>query len=173
MGVQAALGYEFREPNLLHRANATIAATKPGAWFFSKTVQSLDGAVAKLTKGRTSATEVLAGLPVLRVTTTGRKSGQSRMAPLIAVPIDGTLALLGTNFGGAHTPGWVYNLEADPKATVEYRDASLEVTARPATDAETEQVFAASSGYYAGYQKYRTRVGDDRKIRVFILEAEA
>lgn len=170
MGVQAALGYEFGQPNLLHRVNTRIAASKPGAWFFSKTVQALDGAVAKLSKGRTSATEVLAGMPVLQVTTTGRKSGQPRVAPLIAVPIDDDLALLGTNFGGPTTPAWVYNLEADARATVAYRDRSLDVVARPADADEIERIFAASRGVYAGYEKYRSRVGD-REIKVFVLEA--
>ncbi len=169
MGVQAALGYEHHAGNPFHRANRALAGSKPGAWFFSKTIQPLDGAVLRLTKGRTTATETLAGLPVLNVTTTGRKSGQSRTAPLIAVPIGDDLALLGTNFGGRRTPAWVYNLEADPNAVAEYRTVEVNVVARPATDDEYEQVFQAGGSIYGGYTKYRSRV-DGRDIRVFVLE---
>ncbi|MEM7141018.1 MAG: nitroreductase family deazaflavin-dependent oxidoreductase [Actinomycetota bacterium] len=170
MGVQAALGYEFRSPNLFQRANQKVASTPLGARFFSMTVQRLDEMVARRTDGRTSASEVLAGLPVLRVTTTGRKSGQPREAPLIAVPIGDDLALLGTNFGGATTPAWVYNLEAEPRAVAAYRDREVSVVARPATDDEVEQVFARGRGIYGGYAKYRERI-QGRELRVFVLEA--
>lgn len=168
MGVQAALGYDFRPPNALQRANQKLASTRGGAWFFSKTVQGLDAAVHRLSRGRTSATEVLAGLPVLRVTTTGRRSGQPRVAPLIAVPIDDDLALLGTNFGGASTPAWVHNLVAEPRAKAAYRDREIDVVARLATDDEFERVFAAGGNLYGGYEKYRERV-TGRDIKVFVL----
>lgn len=170
MGTQAALGYEFRPANAFQRANQALAQTTGGAWMFSKMLQPLDGLVHRLTRGRTSASEVLAGLPVVRVTTTGRKSGQPREAPLIAVPIDDDLALLGTNFGGATTPAWVYNLEAEPRATAGYRDREVEVVARAATDDEVERVFERSSAVYGGYEKYRARI-QSRPLRVFILEA--
>ena len=61
--------------------------------------------VGRLTKGRRSAPGLLAGLEVLDVTTTGRRSGQRRTSHLIAAPYDGTLALLGTNFGQAVDAG--------------------------------------------------------------------
>lgn len=168
MGVQTALGYDFRSPNRLHRAIQKVAATRAGAWSFSKTVQPLDGLVHRLTRGRTSATELLAGLPVLRITTTGRRSGQPRVAPLIAVPLGDDLALLGTNFGGTSTPAWVHNLRADPRATAAYRARVVDVVARAATAEEFEQVFAAGGAVYGGYEKYRARV-TGREIEVFVL----
>ncbi len=122
----------------------------------------------RLTGDRTSASELLAGLPVVRITTTGRRSGQPREAPLIAVPIGDDLALLGTNFGGRSTPAWVHNLLAEPRARVAYRDRAVDVVARPATDDEFAQVFATSGGIYGGYEKYRERV-TGREIKVFVL----
>lgn len=169
MGVQAALGYDHKAGNPIHRAMRAIAASKPGALFFSKTIQPIDGAIHKLTGGKQTATELLAGLPVVYVTTKGRKSGELRRTPLIAVPIGADLALLGTNFGGKRTPGWVYNLEADPAAKAGYRTTEIDVVARPATEDEFEAVFAAGGSIYGGYTKYRSRV-DGRDIRVFVLE---
>ena len=100
-----------------------------------------------LSGGRTSAPAILAGLPVLWVTTTGRTSGQARITPLIAVPVgDDGLALLGTNFGQSNTPAWVLNLEADPAATVKYRDQECPATARPGTDAERDEARQRSTG---------------------------
>jgi deazaflavin-dependent oxidoreductase (nitroreductase family) len=168
MGVQAALGYEFRSPNAFQRLNQKLASTRGGAWFFSKSVQTLDGFVHRVTKDRTSASELLAGLPVVRITTTGRRSGQPRLAPLIAVPIGDDLALLGTNFGGASTPAWVHNLLAEPRATAAYRDHEVEVVARSATPEEFEQIFATGGGLYGGYEKYREWV-TGRDIEVFVL----
>jgi deazaflavin-dependent oxidoreductase (nitroreductase family) len=114
--------------------------------------------------------ELLAGLPVLDLTTTGRRSGRPRTSHLISVPIDDTLAVLGTNFGQPATPAWVLNLEADPHATVRYRDRTAEVTARPATEAEFARVLAASGPVYPGYRKYQQRIGDSRRLRIFLLE---
>ena len=168
MGVQAALGYQFRSPNRFHRVIQKLASTKAGAWSFSKSVQPIDALVHRLTRNRTSATEALAGLPVVRITTTGRRSGQPRLAPLVAAPIGDDLALLGTNFGGRSTPAWVYNLVAEPRARAAYRVCEVDVIARSATPEEFEQVFAAVGGLYGGYAKYRERV-TDREIKVFVL----
>ncbi|MEO0492557.1 MAG: nitroreductase family deazaflavin-dependent oxidoreductase [Actinomycetota bacterium] len=169
MGVQTALGYQHKAGNPFSRAMRSMAGSKPGAVVFSKTIQPIDGAVQKLTGNTKTATELLAGLPVVYLTTVGRKSGQSRRTPLIAVPIGDDLALLGTNFGGKRTPGWVFNLEADPNVTVGYGTTEINVVARPATDDEFEAVFAAGGSIYGGYTKYRERV-DGRDIRVFVLE---
>ena len=168
MGVQSALGYEFRRPNPFQRATQRLASSAAGAKMFSRITQPLDGLVHRVSRGRTTLSDVLAGLPVLYVTTTGRKSGQPREAPLLAVPIDDELALIGSNFGGRSTPAWVYNLEADPSASVRFREQAVDVVARPATEEEYERVFAEGARYYAGYAKYRSRVVN-RDIRVFIL----
>jgi deazaflavin-dependent oxidoreductase (nitroreductase family) len=172
VGVAADLGYEHRKPGAVRGGMQRFASTKFGAWAFSKTLQPIDQVVRKLSKGRTSAPQVLAGLPVLFVTTTGRKSREPRTAPLIAVPVGDTLALLGTNFGQTSTPAWVFNLEADPTATATYRDAEVDVRARPATDDERDEVWAASKSIYPGYAKYRERI-TDREIRIFVLEPAA
>ena len=170
MGLASDLSYEFPRANWFQRAVKAFASTRPGAWLFSKFLRHLDDLVQKLTRGRTSAPEVLAGLPVVDVTTTGRKSAQPRTSHLISIPIDDTLALIGTNFGQPTTPAWVLNLEADPNATVRYRDQSVPVTARPASEAEFAQVLASSGPIYPGYKKYRQRIGESRRLRIFVLE---
>ena len=57
-----------------------------------------------------------------------------------------------------------------PKATVRYRNRTAEVTARPATEAEFAQVLASSGSIYQGYRKYQQRIGDRRRLRIFVLE---
>ena len=133
-------------------------------------MRHLDDVVVRLTRGRHSAPSLLAGLAVLEVTTTGRKSGQRRTSHLIATPYGDTLALLGTNFGQSSTPAWVLNLEADPRASATYRGVTREVTARPATPQETDEVFASAGRFYPGYLNYRQRIGGSRRVRAFVLE---
>ncbi|WP_151082885.1 nitroreductase family deazaflavin-dependent oxidoreductase [Nocardioides cynanchi] len=169
MGLADDLGYRLRRPNPFQALMQRFASTRPGAWVFSKALRHLDDAVGRLSRGRTSAPEVLAGLPVIDVTTTGRKSGLKRRSHLIAVPLDGTLAVLGTNFGQPSTPGWVLNLEANPRASVTYRRRTVQASARPATDDEYARVLAGSSQVYAGYLKYQQRI-TGRRLRIFLLD---
>ncbi len=170
MGIASDLGYEHRRPNAFQRGMQALGSSTAGAWMFSKTLQPMDRAVRALSRGRASAPGLLAGLPVLWVTTTGRKSGQARTAPLIAVPVgeDG-LALLGTNFGQATTPAWVLNLEADPSLRVGFGDTEIDAVTRPATDAERDEVWSRSRGVYGGYEKYQERIAG-RTVRIFVLE---
>lgn len=169
MGLADDLGYHLRRPHAFQRLIQAFASTRPGAWMFSKVLRHLDDVVGRLTSGGTSAPEVLAGLPVIDVVTTGRKSGQKRRSHLIAVPIDDTLAILGTNFGQPSTPAWVLNLEADPRASVTYRRTTVEASARAATEDERARVLAGSAQVYGGYLKYQQRI-TGRRLRIFVLE---
>ena len=171
MGLADDLGYSHTSANPLHRLVRWGAGTRPGGWVFSHALRHLDDVVGRLSHGRQSAPGLLAGLAVLDVTTTGRRSGVRRTSHLIATPYAGTLALLGTNFGQAATPAWALNLEADPRAVVTYRNISREVTARRATPAEAEEIFALAGEFYPGYLNYRQRIGQSRRIRAFVLEA--
>jgi deazaflavin-dependent oxidoreductase (nitroreductase family) len=169
MGLASDLGYRVPRANLLQRATQSFASTRPGAWLFSRVLRHLDNVVVRISRGRTSAPELLAGLPVVDVTTTGRKSGLRRTSHLIAVPYADTLALLGTNFGQPGTPAWVLNLEADPHATLTHHGTTLEAVARPATDAEQTEVLAGSAAVYGGYLKFHGRI-TGRRLRIFLLE---
>jgi deazaflavin-dependent oxidoreductase (nitroreductase family) len=169
MGLADDLGYRHVRANRFQRAAQAFASTRPGAWTFSKLLRHLDDLVVRASRGRTSAPEVLAGLPVLDLTTTGRKSGLRRTSHLIAVPYDDTLALIGTNFGQPSTPAWVLNLEADPRASVTHDGTSMEVVTRPANEDEQLAILARSAAVYPGYLKYQDRI-TGRHVRIFLLE---
>lgn len=169
MGLATELGYQFNHPNRFQRVVQAFGSTRAGAWFFARTLRHLDDLFGRLSGGRASAPGLLAGLPVLDVTTTGRRSGLRRPTHLISIPVGETLALLGTNFGQRSTPAWVLNLEADPHASVTYRGRTVQVLARPADEAEADAVMARSAGIYGGYTKYRQRI-TGRRVRIFVLE---
>lgn len=167
MNLAETLGCRLRAPNPLQRAVQTVAATRVGSTVFSRTLPTLDSVAQRVT-GRTLP-EVLAALPVVELTTTGRRSGRPRTSYLVAIPHEGGLGVIGTNFGQSDTPGWVHNLEADPRATVSHHGVSVPVVARPATDDERERIMALADRTYDGYRAYRQRI-TGRHVRVFVLE---
>jgi deazaflavin-dependent oxidoreductase (nitroreductase family) len=170
MGLSTDLGYRHRSPNAFQRLIQGFASTRPGAWVFAKVLRHLDDAATRLSRGRLSAPEVLAGLPVLDLTTTGRKSGSPRPSHLISIPVGDDLAVIGSNFGQPNTPAWVLNLEAEPRATVAYKQRTVAVVARPASEDEARQVMERSRAIYGGYEKYVQRISG-RRVRIFVLES--
>ncbi|MFW5469612.1 nitroreductase family deazaflavin-dependent oxidoreductase [Knoellia sp. CPCC 206435] len=164
------LGYRHRPGNPVQRAIRWVGGTRAGAKAFSHSLRHADALVERLTGGRHSVPSLFTGISVLRLTTTGRRSGAPRTSHLIATPLEGTLALIGTNFGQPSTPTWVLNLEADPRAVVTYRNTSRDVVARPATPEEAGRVFERSATFYPGYRRYRRRLAGRRQVRVFLLE---
>jgi len=81
-----AFDYQVGKPNAAQVAMQRIAATRAGAWFFARTLDHIDRVLLRLSHGQVSVPEVVAGLPVLTVTTTGARTGQRRSAPLVGVP---------------------------------------------------------------------------------------
>lgn len=169
MGLMQELGYAVKPSNAVQRFMQRIAASRPGAWAFSKTLHLVDRPLFRVSKGRWTVPSLLAGLPVVMVTTTGRRSGEPRTMPLLGIPTGDDLAIIGSNFGQESTPGWVYNLEADPTLTVGYRETSMPSVARAATDEEADATFERAGSIYPGYLHYRERAAH-RSIRVFVLE---
>ena len=86
MGIAADLDYSFPPPNVFQRLMQQVASSRGGAWLLAKTLPRLDHVVGRLSNGRQSIPGLFTGLPVVDVTTTGRRSGLRRTSHLIAVP---------------------------------------------------------------------------------------
>jgi deazaflavin-dependent oxidoreductase (nitroreductase family) len=127
----------------------------------------LDKPLMRLTKGRFSSTQSM-GLPTLLLTTTGRKTGEPRSAPLLYLRHGDDLALIGTSFGNTSHPAWYLNLMANPKASVLLNDESFEVIAREASPDERPILWQQATQVYGGFEKYLKRVGD-REVPILIL----
>lgn len=170
MNLVDELGLETKGPNAVQRGIQRMGSTRPGAWGFSKTLRYLDRAVTWASRGRTTAPAVLAGLPVITVTTTGAKTGKQRISPLIGVPTEGSVAVVGTNFGQPRTPGWYHNLRADPRAQVSHGGATATAVAREAGGDERDAIITRAEGIYTGFSAYQQRI-DGRQIHVMVLDA--
>lgn len=170
MGLAADLGYELGHQNRFRRSVVALGSTRAMSDLNRKILGPADRFMLLLTRGKSTMTSWLTGIPPLWVTARGARSGASRTVPLLGIPIEGDLALLGTSFGQKATPARVHNLEAHPEASVSYRGRSVEVRARPAEPAEVETVWRKAIDIYPGYGNYGGWASH-RQIRVFVLEA--
>ena len=163
------LGYRYPKRNFARRAIVRLASSPPAGWVAARVMPSLDRRLLSVSNGRFSLSEVVAGTPVIALTTTGAKSGQPRTAYLLAIPVDGQVAVIGTNFAQTETPAWVHNLRRQPEGSLTYRGQRLGVVAREVQGSEYERVFAAAGLVYPGYAVYRARL-TKREPKVFVLE---
>jgi deazaflavin-dependent oxidoreductase (nitroreductase family) len=109
--------------------------------------------------------------PVLLLTTTGRKSGQQRTAPVVYLADGENLVVIGSNAGHGRTPAWSLNLKAHPEAEVEVRRERRKVRARVAEGEERAELWRKHNEQYSGFDEYEART--DRDIALFVLEPQA
>ena len=141
------------------------------AWLLARTMHHVDAATLRLSAGRTTATAVLSGLPIIELTTTGAKSGRPRTVPLVGIPDGDRLILIASNWGQAAHPAWYYNVKAHPEVKVTGRDVPTErlYMAREVTGEERDRCWAKAVALYPGYRGYAARAG--RGIPVIVLES--
>jgi F420H(2)-dependent quinone reductase len=106
--------------------------------------------------------------PVLLLTTTGRKSGQQRTAPVVYLADGKNLVVIGSNAGHSRTPAWSLNLKANPDADVEVGRERRPVRARVAEAEERATLWRKHNEQYSGFDEYEAR--SDRDIALFVLE---
>lgn len=109
-------------------------------------------------------------LPVLILTTRGKKTGLLRPKALMYLPHGKDFVVIASNLGDEKHPGWWINLTAKPIASVQIRDSHYNVHAREATGTEREQLWQAIAEKSSDYEQYRTWTS--RRIPVVILERQ-
>jgi deazaflavin-dependent oxidoreductase (nitroreductase family) len=108
------------------------------------------------------------GMPILVLTTTGRKSRRSRSTPLGFLPFGEGFAVCASNAGSDRPPAWWLNLQADPMAEVFVGRRRRSVRGRRATEAEDRTLWSTFATLNAGFDEYRKLTA--RNIPVVILE---
>jgi deazaflavin-dependent oxidoreductase (nitroreductase family) len=145
-----------------------FATSKGLRWLQSKAMTPLD---LKLRNSRFAPSRFGVDAPLSYLTTTGRRSGEPRTVPLLYVTVDPdrpTYAAVASNWGTENHPGWSFNLEKHPKATLDIDGDIREVLARHASDVERTQIWESFDGVWPGYEKYREIA--PRDIKVFVFE---
>lgn len=112
-----------------------------------------------------------AGLPVLLLTTKGRRSGEPRVSALTYLPRGEACVVIASHLGEPRHPYWWLNLEAEPSAEVQVGGATRRVRAREAEGAEREEIWDALIALSPQYEQYRERT--ERRIPAVILDPVA
>lgn len=101
------------------------------------------------------------GTTLLLLHTTGAKSGQERISPVMAFDFDGGLYIVGSAAGSDVDPAWLHNLRAHPDAHIEIGTEAYDVTAREVSRAERDALYpriVEQAPGFGGYQEKTERV---------------
>ena len=133
-----------------------------------KTMNSIHRAVVKLSGGRMGWS---AGkMPVLELTTTGRKSGQKRAVMLTSPVQEGDVYVIVASKGGEDEhPAWFLNLRDNPSVEVSVKGKPAQsMLARVATSAERDRLWLKVTATYKNYASYQKKT--EREIPLVFLE---
>lgn len=109
------------------------------------------------------------GAPLLLLHTTGARSGQERVNPMMYQDLgDGRLAVFASKAGADTHPDWYRNLVAHPDLAAEVGTDTLRFRARTAESVEREPIWARQKSDYPGFADYEAATS--REIPVVILE---
>jgi deazaflavin-dependent oxidoreductase (nitroreductase family) len=108
------------------------------------------------------------GAPVLLLSSIGAKSGERRTTPVMYLP-DGERMVIFASKGGAPTnPAWYHNLTANPSASVEVGDDTVEVDAIVTSGEERQRLYARQAELYPQFKEYAEKT--TREIPVVALD---
>jgi deazaflavin-dependent oxidoreductase (nitroreductase family) len=109
-----------------------------------------------------------AGRDVLLLTTTGAKSGQPRLAPLVYTRDGDRYVIVASKSGAPTHPAWYLNLAANPIVTVELGPERFQARAIVVEGAERDRLYAERVDRYPTFGEYQRRTS--RRIPVVLLE---
>nr|WP_236725419.1 nitroreductase family deazaflavin-dependent oxidoreductase [Amycolatopsis orientalis] len=129
---------------------ARALGTKPWLMKLAGGIIWVDKKLHRLFKGKVSLV-AMAGLPSLRLTTTGRKSGLPRDTNLLYFPHEGDIVLVGSNWGRPNDPAWTHNLRSRPDAVVALAGKEIPVRARELVGEERDAMWKLLLDFWPGY----------------------
>jgi len=108
------------------------------------------------------------GVPILLLTTTGRRTGEARTTPLI-FGTDGERYLIVASQGGAPKhPLWYLNLVENPEVKIQVLSKHFRAMAHTATEDEKPRLWQLVTETWPNYDVYQTRT--DRVIPLVVLD---
>lgn len=109
-------------------------------------------------------------MPVLLLTSRGRRSGQERTSALLHLRDGERFVVIASNAGEDRHPAWWLNLRAEPRGEVELGRHRIAVRAREVEGPEREQLWTRWLEADPSYDEYRKRT--TRRIPVVVLEPD-
>jgi deazaflavin-dependent oxidoreductase (nitroreductase family) len=119
------------------------------------------------TNNGTMVSGMFKGAPLLLLTTTGARSGQTRINPL-AYTRDGDRYVVIASKGGAPThPDWYHNVVAHPEVTIEVGPDRFQARASVPEGAERDRLYDAQAAVMPGFAEYQRNT--TRRIPVVVF----
>lgn len=136
--------------------------------FIMRTFLRLHTTIYRLSNGKIGGN--MGGNKILLLNSIGRKSGQTRVSPLVYIEDNGRYVLTASNGGGPSHPGWYYNLLSTPNVTIDLMGKAINVVAEMADETEHERLWAKLIADFDQFRQYQEKA--ERKIQMFILTPE-
>jgi deazaflavin-dependent oxidoreductase (nitroreductase family) len=108
------------------------------------------------------------GTQTLLLTTTGRKSGEERTAPLIYGSDGDSFLVVASKGGSDEPPAWYLNLSEHPEVEVQVKAERFKARARTATAEEKPEFWRRMVAAWPSYDEYQGNT--DREIPVVVLD---
>jgi deazaflavin-dependent oxidoreductase (nitroreductase family) len=110
------------------------------------------------------------GAPMLLLHTTGRRTGEERVNPLMYLPDGDRWVVFGSKGGHPAHPHWLHNVEADPDVTIEVGTETIPVTATILRDgSERDALYARQVAVRPQFGEYEEKTAGHRTIPVIVL----
>lgn len=106
-------------------------------------------------------------MPVLILTTTGGRSGESRTTPLGYLEHDGRRYIAGSNGGKETPPAWTFNVRTHPGVVAEVAGETYNAVMRKLDTAERDKIFATLTAKHPFFGDYQARI--QRTIPIYEL----
>lgn len=137
--------------------------------FMLKTMNAVHRVILKLSGGRLGWKA--GAMPVVELTTIGRKSGRPHTVMLTSpVQEDGAVVIVASRGGGDNHPAWFLNLRDNPAVEVAYEGAPPQpMRARIADPEERARLWPQVTASYKGYAGYQSKT--TREIPLVFLES--
>jgi deazaflavin-dependent oxidoreductase (nitroreductase family) len=108
------------------------------------------------------------GAPMLLLTTTGAKTNQTRVNPMMYLAEGDKVYVFASKAGAPTNPDWYHNLVAHPKVTVELGPDTFDATATVVTGPERDRIYAEQASRFPGFAEYQANT--DRIIPVVAID---
>lgn len=108
------------------------------------------------------------GSTILLLTTTGRKTGEKRTAPLIYAEDGGRYVIVASKGGAPEDPGWYTNLAKTPEVEVQVKDEVFRARAHTVHGEERARLWKKANAVWPDYDSYAAKTS--REIPVVVLE---
>lgn len=108
------------------------------------------------------------GSSTLLLSTTGRRSGEPRIAPLIYGRSADDYLIVASDGGADTPPTWYLNLEQQPEVEVQVLADRFRARARDATLPERPEMWREMVSHWPAYDEYQAKT--EREIPIVVLE---